>query len=115
MQMSIDKGCNISNPTMRTGLDLSKDHLVLIQCSGLQISAGHRTLSGQMNTSAKGCWESLLKFINLLTIPSSLSPSYSTFPLCSWATLIEIAVYNAERASVMWAEVKQGLSKRSET
>jgi hypothetical protein len=44
------------------------------------------------NTSAKGCWESLWKFINLLTIPSSLSRSYSTFPLYSWTTLIEIAV-----------------------
>jgi hypothetical protein len=33
------------------------------------------------------------KFINFLTIPSSLSRSYSTFPLCSWTTLIEIAVY----------------------
>jgi hypothetical protein len=45
------------------------------------------------NTSAKGCWEPLWKFINLLAIPSSLSRSYSTFPLCSWTTLIEIAVY----------------------
>jgi hypothetical protein len=44
------------------------------------------------NMSAKGCRESLWKFINLLTIPSSLSRSYSTFPLCSWTTLIEIAV-----------------------
>jgi hypothetical protein len=35
-----------------------------------------------------------------------------TFPLCSWTTLLEIAVYNAERASVMWAEVKQGLGKK---
>jgi hypothetical protein len=32
------------------------------------------------------------KFINLLAIPSSLSRSYSTFPLCSGSTLIEIAV-----------------------
>jgi hypothetical protein len=46
------------------------------------------------NTSAKGCWEPLWKCINLLAIPSSLSRSYSTFPLCSWTTLIEIAVYN---------------------
>jgi hypothetical protein len=45
------------------------------------------------NTSAKGCWESLWKFINLLAIPSSLSRSYSTFPLCPGTTLIEIAVY----------------------
>jgi hypothetical protein len=29
----------------------------------------------------------------LLAIPSRLSRSYSTFPLCSWTTLIEIAVY----------------------
>jgi hypothetical protein len=34
------------------------------------------------------------KFINFLAIPSSLSRSYSTFPLCSWTTLIEIAVYS---------------------
>ena len=34
------------------------------------------------------------KFIHLLSIPSSLSRSYSTFPLCSWTTLIEIAVYS---------------------
>jgi hypothetical protein len=26
-------------------------------------------------------------------IPSCLSRSYSTFPVCSWTTLIEIAVY----------------------
>jgi hypothetical protein len=32
------------------------------------------------------------KFINFLAIPSSLSRSYSTFPLCSWTTLIETAV-----------------------
>jgi urate oxidase len=43
------------------------------------------------NTSAKNCWEPLWKFINLLVIPSSLSRSYSTFPLCSWTTLTEIA------------------------
>jgi hypothetical protein len=33
------------------------------------------------------------KLINFLAIPSSLSRSYSTFPLYSWTTLIEIAVY----------------------
>jgi hypothetical protein len=48
------------------------------------------------NTSAKGCWESLWKFIKFLAIPSSLSRSYSTFPLCSWTTLIEIAVYTTQ-------------------
>jgi hypothetical protein len=32
------------------------------------------------------------KFINFLAIPSSLSRSYSTFPLCSGTTLIETAV-----------------------
>jgi hypothetical protein len=32
------------------------------------------------------------KLINFKVIPSSLSRSYSTFPLCSWTTLIEIAV-----------------------
>ena len=31
------------------------------------------------------------KLINFLAIPSSLSRSYSTFPLCSGTTLIEIA------------------------
>jgi hypothetical protein len=31
--------------------------------------------------------------MNLLAIPSSLLRSYSTFLLCSWTTLIEIAVY----------------------
>ena len=34
-----------------------------------------------------------LKIHELLAIPSSLSRSCSTFPLCSWTTLIEIAVY----------------------
>ena len=33
------------------------------------------------------------KFINFVAIPSSLSRSYSTFPLYSWTTLIEIAVH----------------------
>ena len=33
------------------------------------------------------------KFINFSAIPSSLSRSYTTFPLCSETTLIEIAVY----------------------
>jgi hypothetical protein len=47
----------------------------------------------KLNTSVKGSWELLWKFINLLAIPSSLSRSYSTFPLCSWTTLIEIPVY----------------------
>jgi hypothetical protein len=36
------------------------------------------------------------KFINVLAIPSSLSRSYSAFPLYSWTTLIEIAVYNSK-------------------
>jgi hypothetical protein len=44
------------------------------------------------NANAKGCFEPLWKCINLLAIPSSLSRSYSTFPLCSGTTLIEIAV-----------------------
>jgi hypothetical protein len=39
------------------------------------------------NTSAKGCWESLINGMNLLAIPSSLSRSYSTFPLCSGDSL----------------------------
>jgi hypothetical protein len=33
------------------------------------------------------------KLMSLLAIPSILSRSYSTFPLYSWTTLIEIAVY----------------------
>ena len=33
------------------------------------------------------------RFENLLAIPSSLSRSYSTFPLYSWTTLNEIAVH----------------------
>jgi hypothetical protein len=38
--------------------------------------------------------ERLLGIVNkLINIPSSLSGSYSTFLLCSWTTLIEIAVY----------------------
>ena len=32
------------------------------------------------------------KLMNLLAIPSNLSRSYSSFTLCSWTTLIEIAV-----------------------
>jgi hypothetical protein len=48
------------------------------------------------NTSAKGCWQPLWKFINLLAIPSSLSRSYSTFPLC----LIEIAVCTQPRKRI---------------
>ena len=35
----------------------------------------------------------VMKFMNSLAIPNSLSRSYSTFPLCSWTTLIQIAVY----------------------
>jgi hypothetical protein len=35
------------------------------------------------------------KLMNLLAIPSILSRSYSTFPLCSGTTLIETAVYVA--------------------
>ena len=34
------------------------------------------------------------KLMNLLEIPSSFSRLYSTFPLCSWTTLIEIPVSN---------------------
>jgi hypothetical protein len=34
------------------------------------------------------------KLINLLAIPSILSRSYSTFPLCSGTTLIETAAYS---------------------
>jgi hypothetical protein len=40
------------------------------------------------------------KLMNLLAIPSSLSRSYSTFPLCLGTTLIEIAVYI--RLHVLW-------------
>jgi hypothetical protein len=37
------------------------------------------------------------KLMNLLAIPSSLARSYSTFPLCSGTTLIEIAVYTVTK------------------
>jgi hypothetical protein len=46
------------------------------------------------NTSAKDCWESLINSVNFLALLSSLSRSYSTFPLCSGTTLIEIAVWD---------------------
>jgi hypothetical protein len=46
------------------------------------------------NTSAKGCWEPLWKFINLLAIPSSLSRSYSTFPLCCHKILLFSSIWN---------------------
>ena len=69
-----------------------------IQLFQLRLSTSEAEKS---NTSAKGCWESLWKFINLLAIPSSLSRSYSTFPLCSEDNLIEIAVYR----SVDWGVV----------
>jgi hypothetical protein len=39
------------------------------------------------------------KFINFLAIPSSLSRSYSTFPLCSGTTLVETAAYSI---TVFW-------------
>jgi hypothetical protein len=60
--------------------------LVHIQLFQLRLSTSKAEKS---NTSAKGCWESLWKVINLLAISSG----HSTFPLCSWTTLIEIAVY----------------------
>jgi hypothetical protein len=62
--------------------------------TAISIKVVHASKAEKSNTSAKGCWEPLWKFINLLAIPSSLSRSYSTFPLCSWTTLIEIAVYS---------------------
>jgi hypothetical protein len=65
-------------------------YLQYIQLFQLRLSTRKAEKS---NTSAKGCWESLWEFINLLAIPSSLSRSCSTFQLCSWTTLIEIAVY----------------------
>jgi hypothetical protein len=80
-------------------LSLLDDHFIIRKCNrkynhtAISIKVVHEQ-SEKSNTSAKGCWESLWKFINLLAIPSSLSRSYSTFPLCSWTTLIEIAVYS---------------------
>jgi hypothetical protein len=65
-------------------------NIIDIQLFQLRLSTSKAEKS---NTSAKGWWEPLWKFINLLVIPSSLSRSYSTFPLCSWTTLIEITVY----------------------
>jgi hypothetical protein len=76
------------------------NHLQLFQ---LRLSTSKAEKS---NTSAKGCWESLWKCINLLTIPSGLSRSYSTFPLCSWTTLIEIAVYKANLPSFVQKIIK---------
>jgi hypothetical protein len=46
----------------------------------------------KLNTSAKDLLESLSK-----PIPARLSRSYSTFPLCSGTTLMEIAVYISEK------------------
>ena len=40
--------------------------------------------------------------MNLLAIPSSLSRSYSTFPLCLGTTLIEIAVYITSVLSTLY-------------
>ena len=50
------------------------------------------------NTSTKDLLGIANKLMNFLAIPSKLSCSYSTFPLCSGTTLIEITVYNASNA-----------------
>ena len=47
----------------------------------------------RLSPEQSGKVEYVTKFIHLLAIPSSLSRSYSTFPLCSGITLIEIVVY----------------------
>jgi hypothetical protein len=49
--------------------------------------------AGKSNTSAKGLLGIANKLMNFFAIPSSLSRSYSIFPLCLGRTLIEIAVY----------------------
>jgi hypothetical protein len=51
--------------------------------------------SGKVEYERKRLLEIAKKFINYLAIPSSLLRSYSTFPLCSGTTLIEIAVYRS--------------------
>jgi hypothetical protein len=48
------------------------------------------TLRLSPNTSVKGLLGIANKLINFLAIPSNLSRSYLTFPLCSGTTLIEI-------------------------
>jgi hypothetical protein len=63
---------------------------IYIQLFQLRLSTSNVEKS---NTSAKGCWESLTNEWIFKAIPSSLSRSNSTFTLCSWTTLIEIAVY----------------------
>ena len=53
--------------------------------------------------------ERLLGIAKFLAIPISLSRSYSTFPLCSGTTLIEIAVYKRahERTkSLAWRQTE---------
>ena len=54
-----------------------------------------RTKSGKVEYERERLLGITNKFIIFLAIPSSLSRSYSTFPLCSWTTLIEIAVYKS--------------------
>jgi hypothetical protein len=44
------------------------------------------------------------KLMNFKAIPSSLSRSYSTFSLCPWTTLIEIAVYRLIGKAVIGSE-----------
>ena len=53
--------------------------------------------------SAKGCWESLtlMNEFSKRFFFSSLSRSYSTLLLCSWTTLIEIAVYLTKKSDIV--------------
>jgi hypothetical protein len=49
--------------------------------------------SGKVEYERKRLAGNRKKINEFLAIPSSLSRSYSTFPLCSGTTLIEIAIY----------------------
>jgi hypothetical protein len=88
---SFSKFCYLLMTCVKSGFRSTLSIIHSIQLFQLRLSTSKAEKS---NTSAKGCWESLWKFVNLLTIPSSLSRLYSTFPLCWWTTLIEIAVYS---------------------
>ena len=68
---------------------IARRHTAGIQLFQLRLSPSKAEKS---NTSAKGLLGIAKKLMIFLAIPSNLSCSYSTFPLCSWTTLIEIAV-----------------------
>ena len=65
-------------------------HRYLIQLFQLRLSPEQ---SGKVEYERERLLGIANKSIHLLANPSSLSRSYSTFPLCSGTTLIEISVY----------------------